>query len=155
MAFSVDELSGGSKSFKFDEIGDKCVGEIAGIERRQQTDFSDGHGLTWDDGSPRMQTVITVQTNADDGNDDDGVRTVWLKGGRNFEISEGSGQSGESALFDAAGGRGGVLEEGGQIAIQFTGRSKPTQRGYQPAKLYEIQYKAPVASIAADDLFDD
>jgi hypothetical protein len=39
--------------------------------------------------------------------------------------------------------------------VACTGKSKPTTRGYQPAKLYTMKYEKPVASVAASDLFDD
>lgn len=156
MGLPVGEISGGSKAFQFDEIGDTCQGEITLIERRQQRGFDGGAPLVWDDGSPRMLTYVEVQTDLHDDGDDDGVRALYLKGGKNFEPAEGSGSSGEIALAEAAKAAGiGSIEEGSQIAVQFSGRAKATTRGYQPAKLFTAQLKAPVHAVAADDLFGD
>ena len=153
----ISEISGGSKSFDFgDSLGSKCVGTIKLIERRQQRDFSTGAGLEWDDGSPRLLAYVELETDARDSDDDDGVRALYLKGGRNFEPAEGSGASGEVALALAAKEAGTTsIDEGGKLAVAFSGRAKPTTRGYQPARLFTVQYSAPKASVAAADLFDD
>ena len=154
--FNLSDLEGGSKSWKPEEIGDKITGTIRSIKRVQQTDFTTGAGLEWSDGSARMQTVIDLETNLEENSDDDGVRSIWLKGGRNFEVAEGEGKSGEEALVEAAKKAGlKSIDEGAKFSIAFTGRSKPTTRGYQPARLYTAKIEAPKASVAVSDLFDD
>lgn len=153
-SLNLSDLEGGSKSWKPESLGDKISGTIISVKRIQQTDFTTGAPLEWSDGSPRLQTVIEIQTDLEETSDDDGVRSVFLKGGRNFEAAEGSGQSGEVALADAAKAVGATsIDEHGQLAVVFSGRSKPTTRGYQPAKLYTMQYKAPASSVSTDDLF--
>jgi hypothetical protein len=152
-SLSLNDLSGGSKSWAPENIGDKISGIITSVKRVQQTDFTTGAPLEWSDGSPRLQTVVELQTDDAINGDDDGIRAVWLKGGRNFEAAEGSGSSGEVALADAAKEAGATsIDEHAKLTIVMSGRSKPTTRGYQPAKLYTAQYKAPVASINLDDL---
>jgi len=153
---NINDLAGGSKSWKPENIGDQISGIITDAKRVQQTDFTSGDPLTWSDGSPRMQTVIELQTDERNDDDDDGVRSVWLKGGRNYEAAQGSGQSGEVALAEAAKeAKVETIEEGGKLTMRMTGFSKPTTRGYQPAKLYAAKYEAPKASLAASDLWDD
>ena len=153
--FSVSELEGGSKSWK-PEMGDEIDGDIISIKRVQQTDFTSGEPLTWSDGSPRMQTVIELATGLTAGDDDDGKRSVWLKGGNNFEPAQGKGFSGERALAEAAKAAGLTeIDEGAHLRIKCSGLAKPTTRGFQPAKLYVMELKAPKASVAVDDLFDD
>ena len=155
-AFSITELDGGSKSWVPENIGDKVKGKIIDVKRVQQTSFDDGTPLEWSDGSPRMQTVVEMQTDLSTSGDDDGVRTLWLKGGKNYEAAEGDGKSGEVALAQAAKDAGAsTIETHGELTFAFTGRSKPTTRGYQPAKLYTAKYVAPVASVSTNDLFDD
>jgi len=153
--FSVEDLEGGSSSWK-PEMGDQITGTIVGIKRVQQTDFTTGAPLEWSDGSPRMQTVVDLQT--DDGDpaaDDDGKRSIWLKGGRNFEAAQGSGTSGEVALAEAAKEAGvKVIEEGSELTVRCTGLSKPTTRGYQPAKLYKMKLVPAKASVAVEALDD-
>ncbi|WP_395160880.1 hypothetical protein [Ilumatobacter sp.] len=155
-SLSLNDLAGGSKSWTPEELGDRIEGTITSVKRVQQTDFTTGSPLEWNDGSPRMQTVVELQTNESTSGDDDGIRAIWLKGGRNFEAAEGEGVSGEVALAEAAKAAGaGSIDEGAKLTFVMTGRSKPTTRGYQPAKLYRAKYQAPVASIALTDLYDD
>ena len=156
MSFDIGELEGGGKSWKPEEIGDKIVGSIISVKRVQQTDFTTGEPLEWSNGDPRMQTVVELQTDLTDSGDDDGVRSIWLKGGKNYEAAEGSGKSGEVALAEAAKAAGVTsIDEHAKLSVAFTGRSKPTTRGYQPAKLYTMKYEAPKASISTDDLFGE
>jgi hypothetical protein len=46
------------------------------------------------------------------------------------------------------------IDEGATLAVAHTGLAKPQTRGYNAAKLYRAQYKAPVSSVNADDLFE-
>jgi len=153
----LNEIQSGSKAFSFESIGDKVTGTIKLVERRQQTSFENNTPLTWDDGSPRMLTYVELETDLRDPelDSDDGVRAIYCKGGT-FEIAEGSGLSAEAALVDAAKKAGSkTLDEGAKLAVVFTGKAKSKVRGYQPAKLYTMQYQAAVASVAVSDLFDD
>ena len=154
MSLDLNDLDGGSKSWK-PEMGDKISGKIVSVKRVNQTDFTTGEPLTWSDGSPRLQTVVEVQTDEANG-DDDGVRTVWMKGGKSYEAAQGEGTSGEVALAEAAKDAGATsIDEGAKLTVVCSGIAKPTTRGYQPAKLYRMKYEAPVQSVATADLFDD
>ena len=154
MSLDLNDLDGGSKSWK-PEFGDKIKGKIVTVKRVNQTDFQTGEPLTWSDGTPRLQTVVEIQTE-DVTAEDDGIRSVWLKGGKSYEAAQGEGTSGEVALADAAKEAGATsIDEGATLTFGCTGIAKPTTRGYQPAKLYRAKYKAPVQSVATSDLFDD
>lgn len=155
MPLSLNELGGGSKSWSAENLGDKISGKIKLVERRQQRNMDGGGLQTWDDGSPKMLTYIELETDLQETDDDDGVRALYAKGGRNFEAASGSGTSMEVAIAEAVKAAGASsIDEGGTLAVQHTGLSKPSARGYAPAKLYRAQYKAPVSSVSADDLFD-
>jgi hypothetical protein len=152
---SVGDLEGGSKSWKPD-MGDEIEGTIVTIKRVQQTDFQTGEPLTWSDGGARMQTVIDLQTDDRNDDDDDGRRSVWLKGGNNFEAQQGKGFSGERALAEAAkAAKVTEIDEGATLRIKCSGLAKPTTRGFQPAKLYVMELTPPKASVPVSDLFDD
>ena len=158
MSFSMDELGGGGKAASFDEVGDKYEGGIVLIEQRQQRAFSDGSPLTWDDGSPKMLLYVEIETDMKDGDDDDGVRALYLKGGRNFEPAEGKGLSGEEAFKEAAKKANlKTIDTDGSVkmTIVHSGLAKPTTRGYQPAKLYAIKLEQQAGSVDVDDLFGD
>lgn len=154
MSVGINDIDGGGNAFQFDEIGDRVSGVITTVERRQQTSFEDNKPLTWEDGSPRMLTFVEVQTDLRDDDDDEGLRTIYCKGG-NFEIAEGSGLSAEKALAKAAKDAGlKSIDEGMKLTMAFSGRSKSSVRGYQPAKLFVAKLEQPVASVSMDDLLD-
>lgn len=154
-SLNLNDLDGGAGSWKPEEIGDKISGIIAGVKRVQQTDFTTGVPLEWSNGDKRMQTVIQLETDLSASDDDDGMRSVWLKGGKSYEAKEGKGKSGEVALAEAAKAAGATsIDEGAKLQVIFTGIAKPTTRGFQSAKLYQMKYTAPKASVAVDD-FDD
>ena len=75
-----EDLGGGSPSFKFAAIGDTVKGKVIGGEKRQDTDLQ-GTPKTWDDGSPMLQLVVTLQTDerSNEIEDDDGRRRIYIK----------------------------------------------------------------------------
>src|SRR5262245_33197979 len=101
MSDDINEFlfQGGAKAFPFDNIGDSVEGRIVAADLRQQTSI-EGQKLTWDNGDPRMQLVITLATKLHDNDDDDGQRTVYAKGGR-FDTQTGEGTSMRDAIADA------------------------------------------------------
>lgn len=149
-------LNGGSgKAASFDNIGDVCEGTITNVQLGQQTSLEDNTPLTWSDGSPRMQLVISMQTDQKVDDNDDGIRRVYAKGGK-FEAQTGSGKAMKDAIADAVKASGAkTIEEGGFLRVGYTGEGKRTNRGYSAPKLYKASYKAPVSSVAASDLFDE
>lgn len=147
-------FGGGGKAAKFEQIGDFVEGTITDVRMTQQTSMDDNQPLTWSDGSPRMQLVITLQTNLSEGENDDGLRRIYAKGG-NFEVAEGSGKSLKDAIADAVKrAEAKSIDEGGMLKVAHTGMGKKTNRGYQAPKLFKASYKAPAVSVPADDLFD-
>lgn len=125
-------FGGGSKSAKFDQVGQTVGGPITHIgEPRQQTDFKTGDPLTWRDGSPRLQLPVTVQTTLRDPADptDDGKRTFYIKGETKKAI--------EQALRAAGTG----MQVGGVLTVTFSGQ-EPTDQG-SPKKLYTATYQPP------------
>jgi hypothetical protein len=142
----------GAKGFDFDAIGATCEGEITDLTVRQQTDMQTKEPAFWDDGKPKNALVITVQTDAQDDDADDGQRTVWIKGG-NFVPETGTGTSSLNALKDAMRAASVKdVEVGGQIRVVHSGIGKAKQRGFNPPKLYEITYHPPTRNVSLDDL---
>lgn len=145
---------GGGRAAKFDNLGDFVEGEITDVKVTQQTDMDTQAPLFWADGSPRKQLVVTLQTNLRDGDGDDGMRRLYAKGG-SFEAAQGEGKSMKDAIAEAVKRAGGTISEGGYLKVAHTGLAKRTNRGFQPAKLYKASYKAPVASVSMDDVFEN
>jgi hypothetical protein len=148
-------FGGGGKAAKFDDIGDAIEGIIEDVIVSQQTSMEDNTPLFWADGRPREQMIVTLKTDLREGDDDDGIRKVYAKGG-NYEAAEGTGTSMKDAIKDAVKKAGAKsIDEGAWLKVAHTGIGKKTNRGYSAPKLYRAQYKAPVASVAVDELFDD
>jgi hypothetical protein len=153
---NVDDFlfGGGGKAAKFEEIGDSVEGDITDAVVGQQTDMETGAPLTWTDGSPRMQLVVTLQTD-DKSADDDGLRRIFAKGGK-YEVDSGTGTSLKDAIGDAVKKAGAqTLAVGGRLKVGYTGVGKKTNRGFSAPKLYRATYTPPVKSVSAEDLWDE
>src|ERR1700691_1395917 len=82
-ATSTAAFFGGSiPAVKFETIGDKIQARVTGKELRQQSDFDAGRLLTWPDGRPKLQVVLTIvlAPNQRDDGEDDGVRNLYVRG---------------------------------------------------------------------------
>lgn len=143
-------MAGGAKSAKFEAAGDAIKGIVEAADVTQQTDLTTGVPKTWDNGDPMMQLVVTIQTDLDDGDDDDGKRKLYLKGSK-ADSSLGA----VKAAIREAGAKG--IEIGGELVVQYTGDGEPTKRGFNPPKLYRAKYTppAPINQAAVDDIFAD
>jgi hypothetical protein len=143
MTNPVDQflLGGGGASAKFDTIGDSVTGVIISTDVQQQTDITTGAPLTWDNGDPRQQLVVRLQTSQRDPDnpDDDGTRAVYVKGSK--KTGTRSMHDAVATAVRAAGGKG--LEEGGTLTVKFVGEEPPSQRGLSPRKLWEATYVQP------------
>ena len=146
-------FGGGGKSFPFENVGDICRGTVISAKVSQQTSIDNGEPLTWPDGRPRMQLVVELQTDLHETDDDDGVRTIFAKGGR-YEIASGEGTSMRDAIADAVKtAKADGINPGDELAVGYTGIGKPTQRGYTAPKLYAASFRPASKSVKAADLF--
>lgn len=147
-------FGGGGKAAKFEEIGDECSGTITDVKVAQQTSMDDNTPLTWPDGSPRMQLIITLQTTEHDGEDDDGIRKLYAKGGK-YETASGTGTSMKDAIADAIKKAGATsIDEHGTLKVGYTGIGKKTNRAFNAPKLYRAVYEPPKASVSANELWE-
>jgi hypothetical protein len=133
-------MQAGGKAFSFEKMDDIVIGEVITAEVRQQTDVETGERLTWNDGSPRNQLVITLQTTLSNSDDDDGVRQIFAKGGKH-DVAEGEGTSMKDAIAKAVRDGGGTgLNPGDQLAVAWTGTGLRKNRAFN-AKLYSASWK--------------
>lgn len=134
-------LGGGGKTAKFENPGDTIKGTIAAPpELRQQTDIGTGAPATWDNGDPKMQLVVQLQTDLRDDAEDDGIRNLYVSGG----FKRASLQKAVADAVRTAKAKG--LEVGGTLAVRFTGEEPPSKKGFSPAKLYAAQYQPPTST---------
>lgn len=136
-------LGGGGKSAKFETVGATVTGKIAASPQvRQQTDISSGAALTWDNGDPKMQLVVQLQTTEHLDDEDDGMRNLYVKGSK--DPASKSMHAAVAAAVQNAGAKG--LEVGGTLTVKYVGDGVSKTRGFNPPKQYEATYQAPDAS---------
>ena len=146
MTITVEDFlsGGGSPVAKFPNIGSIVKGIIEDATVSQQTDFATGAPVTWDDGNPKMQLIITLATEERDAGyeGDTGKRRVFAKGQMSTAVKE---------AVHAAGAK--TLEVGATLAIQYKADGEPPKPGFHAPKIYTAQYKAAApASISVEDL---
>lgn len=132
---------GGAPIFKFERVGDKITGEVLSVEKRPETDLTTGAVKTWKDGSTRYQYVLTLQTDARDGEEDDGQRRIFCK---NKSL-----QAIRQAVRDARG----TTPVGGRLTLQHHATEPAATRGFSPTKLYRAKWE-PMPQRARDE-WDD
>lgn len=142
-------LMGGEKvpSASFVRVGDSIEGIICEEPViRQQTDAKTKVPMTWADGRPRNQLVVTLQTDENDPEieDDDGRRRVYLK----YKSQEAVREAIKEA--DAPG-----LRIGGWLFLEFVKQAKPTSSGLSGVKHYAAEYEPPEPGAGTDDFMEN
>lgn len=147
----------GARAFSFEKLGDSVDGTVISADVQQQTDIDSNEPKFFSDGKPMNQLVIRLQTDIRDPeiDDDDGIRTVYAKGGR-YNVAEGEGLAMRDAIAKAVRDGGGkALEEGDRLVIAHTGVAERKTRGHNPAKLYTAGWRKGKAAVSGSDLFGD
>src|SRR5256885_7443643 len=135
-------MGGGYTTAKFDKPGASVTGTVAEQPTiQQQRNFDTGALEFWDDGNPKYQLVVVLQTDQRDPDvqDDDGTRALYVRGNLQKAIRDAVRQSGADGL-----------ETGGMVTVTYTGDAAPTRKGINGAKLYRAEYKPPAAAAAQD-----
>ena len=136
--------SGGIPSAAFENIGDNWRGQVVRAVKVQSRDFETGEAQTWDDGSPKYQLNVDIQTDIrnPDISGDDGVRRLFVRGGM------------LQAIRQALRGAKARLEPGGWLDVTYTGDGTPTRRGLRAPKIYSAKYEPGELpqGISADDI---
>lgn len=151
-------LGSGIPAAKFAAVGATVKGTVVRSESGQQTDFATGKPLTFDDGNPKMQVIITLQTDDRDPSvgDDNGQRKLYVRVGSQMH----------KAIAGALRSVNAKLDVGGTLAVKYDHDEPSQTKGFNPAKQYVAQYAPPAqgadllattavapAGVAADDLF--
>jgi hypothetical protein len=138
-------LAGGVASAKFEKPGTTASGSICRPpEVQQQREIDGGKPKYWDDGSPRKQIVVHLQTTARDPDveDDDGIRALYIRGNMLRAVREAVRKAGVR------------LEVGGVLTVTYTGDGERKAAGFNPPKLYTAAY-VPAAQAAVADVLAD
>lgn len=123
-------------TFKFEAVGDSIEGVIVKHDASQQTDIATREPLWWEDGRPRMQTVLTLLTAERDPDieDDDGRRRVFVKSDMMRAVRDAVKHAGKRKI---------VL--GATIAIRREKDGLPPRVGLSAPKGYQAIYTVPEA----------
>lgn len=128
-------LGGGAKSVKFEKIGDSVTGVVLSHEVRDQTKMGSNEIDRWDDGKPKKQLVVILQTSLRDapveGVADDGRRALYVKGSR----KRGS-RSLHDAVATAVREAGGKSLSGGTLTLTYVDNAPAATTGFSDRKLY-------------------
>jgi len=126
----IDDLfaGGGAPVAKFPTIGTTHLGTITHLEARQQRDFDKGEPLTWDDGSPRMELVITID------NAGESMR-LFVKGAMLSALRDEVRRAGQKKP-----------EVGGKLAVKYSHDGESKNPKLNPPKMYQVAYEPPTAA---------
>ncbi len=132
--FLMSQKSARGRSARFPVVNTKVGGTIVGMDVAQQQNM-DGSLKVFDNGEPMMQMIITVQTTLREDAEDDGLRSLYAKGGKGGMLD---------AVREVALPFNG-LQEGGLLTVKYTGDAK-TRNGFN-AKQYAAQYTPPATPV--------
>lgn len=145
---SVDDLlaGGGSKSLSFKDfnVGDSYEGTITALRTVQVRNYDDPTKLEfWDDGKPKLQIEVTLDTNYTDPSDDEdtGERRVFLFGQKLTAAKEELKRKGLTKL-----------EIGSGFKISLVGTKPAKNPRYNDVKLYGIELTAAKSNAGVDAL---
>jgi hypothetical protein len=145
---SVDDLltSGGSKSLSFKDVkvGEGFTGVITHTRAIQVRNYEDPTKLEfWDDGKPKMQIEVTLDTDYADPSDEDdiGERRVFLFGQKLTALKEELKKKGLTKL-----------ETGSTFKITLAGTKPSKNPRYNDVKIYGIEVTPATSNAAVDAL---
>jgi len=128
----IDGLLGASVlSVAWPDKGATVTGRILDMQKGIQRD-PNGVVRTFDDGTPRPQIIITLQTKLHEDDDDDGRRRLFVKGQMTKAFRE---------AMKANKVKGPRV--GGTLTVTYTEDGKQEIPGLNPPKVFTVKYKAP------------
>lgn len=142
-----DLLTGGgspSLSFKDSAVGDSYEGTISELRAVQVRNYEDPTKLEfWDDGKPKMQIEVTLNTDYADPSDpdDDGKRRVFLFGQKLRAAKEELAKKGFK-----------TFEVGMGFKITLSGTKPSQNKRYNDVKLYSIELSAATTNPEVDEV---
>lgn len=139
-------LMGGGvvRSAKFAQYGDTITGQVVETRITQRTDIQTKEPLTWPNGDPKLQLVVTLQTTLREDPDDDGMRNVYVSGS-----TQPGSRSMHAAVADAVRAAGAeTLEVGGVLSVTYDSEEASSTPGFM-FKKYRAHFQRPNPSAAA------
>lgn len=127
-------LQGNAKAFKFEAFGDTAEGTIVGIPQVKQVTKIDGTPDFFPSGDPKYQILATLQTTMREDQDDDGLRTLYIKSYLMQAVRLAVQQAGAPEL-----------EDGGYLKVIYTSDGE-AKRGQSAPKIFQAEYRRPNAT---------
>lgn len=128
-------LASGSPIVKFEQEGDVRKIKITNITKQQETDFDTGEPVTWPNGQPKYQYVVTGTVDGDEAR-------LFIKGYMVDALRE--------ALRKANVQAGDTLS-GGTLTVKWDSTDEPRRKGMQGARRYVAKFEpAPVGTVDDD-----
>jgi hypothetical protein len=128
-------LASGSPTVKFEQEGDVRKIKITNITKQQETDFDTGEPVTWPNGQPKYQYVVTGTVDGDEAR-------LFIKGYMVDALRE--------ALRKANVQAGDTLS-GGTLTVKWDSTDEPRRKGMQGARRYVAKFEpAPVGTVDDD-----
>lgn len=123
--------SGGIPGAGFDTIGDSWTGQVVRAAKVQSRDFETREAQTWDDGSPKYELQVDIQTDvrSPDIAGDDGIRRLYVRSNM------------LQAIRSALRAKKARLEPGGYLTVTYVNDGQSSRRGLRPPKLYSADYE--------------
>lgn len=121
-------------SVTWPEIGSSVTGTVMDVSVNVQTNM-DGEILTFPDGSPRQQIIVTLQTEDSEDDDDDGRRRLFVKGQMMQALRAVCRQ------LKVPG-----LRAGGLLSVTYESDGKPARKGLSAPKQFAVRYVPPAGN---------
>lgn len=144
----VASAGSGARGAKFADVGTIVGGTVISAEIIQSRD-EDGAPEFWDDGKPKQKIRVIVQTELDEGADeqgrpDDGKRALYVKWW----------SSQKKAFIEAlAKAEADDVLPGGIFHAKFKSEGERVKKAWSPTKEMVYRYKAP--AVVPDEDFDE
>lgn len=136
---AVEQSHGYYPALKFDAPGDEIEGEILDAWMAPKKKYRSGQFDLNDDGTPKMQLVLNLAIDGEDGPE---LRTWYTK------------FAAQLAIFDAVRRSGGKLSQGGHIKAKRVADLPPKQVGYDPTQQFIAEF-TPRTTSAVDRAVND
>jgi len=131
MSSDTSEFFGGSiPAVKFGAEGDKITGIVVAKQIRQQTSVDTGELRTWPDGRPKLEALVDISLAPSDrdGEDDDGLRRLYVRGYMQPAIVAAVRESGQHDL-----------NLGDLLSVIWVSTDAPARKGLDGAKRFEAE----------------
>lgn len=139
--FLLNSGQGGGRAAKFERIGQLYEGAIVSPPKKTvQTDIATKQPkVSKFSGQPLQQVLVQIQTTLKEAEDDDGIRTLYVKNKMATAVGTAMREAGVSRL-----------EVGGYLQVGYVRDIPSDTPGFRPSKDFLAKYTPPAVKDASD-----